>query len=80
MGTPFSLNGLSRVWSEALSRGEPTIAFELTNGRGRFLFMMFFDPDDEKTRDNLLLFLQNSHRMLSFKLYGAHHKGRFTIT
>jgi hypothetical protein len=79
MGTRFSLNGLSGVWSEALNRNEPTIAFELFNGRGRFLFMMFFDPDDESTKDKLLLFLQNSRCMLHLKLYGAHRKGEFII-
>jgi hypothetical protein len=77
MGTPFSLDGLAEVWSEAVNRNEPTIAFELFNGRGRFLFMMFFDPEDEETKDNLLLFLQNSRCMLYLKLYGAHRKGHF---
>jgi len=75
----FSLNGLSGVWSEALTRNEPTIAFELLNGRGRFLFMMFFDPDDESTKDKLLLFLQNIRCMMHLKLYGAHRKGEFMI-
>jgi hypothetical protein len=79
MGKRFSLNGLLGVWSEALNRNEPTIAFELFNGRGRFLFMMFFDPDDESTKDKLLLFLQNSRCMLNLKLYGAHRKGEFMI-
>jgi hypothetical protein len=79
MGTRFSLNRLSGGWSEALSRNEPTFAFELFNGRGRFLFMMFFDPDDESTNDKLLLFLQNSRCMLYLKLYGAHRKGEFMM-
>ncbi|QBC42099.1 hypothetical protein [Iodobacter fluviatilis] len=68
-----------RVWTEALERNEPTLAFELSNGRGRFLFMMFFDPEDKSTKDQLLLFLQNTRYMLPLKLYGAHSKGDFRI-
>ncbi|MCZ2903322.1 hypothetical protein [Burkholderia thailandensis] len=77
MGTPYSMNGFFGVWSEALQRDEPTVAFEIKNGRGRFLFMMFFDPEDEKTKDKLLLFLQNTRYML--KLYGFHEKGDFRL-
>lgn len=79
MGTPYSMNGFFGIWSEALERSEPTIAFELANGRGRFLFIMFFDPEDERTKDKLLLFLQNTKYMLRLKLYGAHRKGEFQI-
>jgi hypothetical protein len=79
MSKPYSMNGFFGVWSEALKRDEPTVAFELLNGRGRFLFMMFFDPEDERTKDKLLLFLQNTRYMLRLKLYGAHRKGEFQI-
>jgi len=79
MDKPYSMNGFFGIWSEALNRDEPTVAFELLNGRGRFLFMMFFDPEDERTKDKLLLFLQNTRYMLRLKLYGAHRKGEFKI-
>lgn len=79
MGKPYSMNGFFGVWAEALKRDEPTVAFELANGRGRFLFMMFFDPEDERTNDKLLLFLQNTRYMLRLKLYGAHHRGEFQL-
>lgn len=79
MGKPYSMNGFFGVWSEALKRDEPTVAFELLNGRGRFLFMMFFDPEDERTKDKLFLFLQNTRYMLRLKLYGAHSRGEFQI-
>lgn len=79
MGTPLSLNGLFSVWSEAMARNEPTIAFEVRNGRGRFLLMMFFDPEDKATKDRLLVFLQNTRHMLELKLYGAHERGQFDI-
>lgn len=79
MGTPLSLNSLFGVWSEAMARNEPTIAFEVRNGRGRFLFMMFFDPEDKATKDRLLVFLQNTRHMLELTLYGAHERGQFDI-
>ncbi|MGZ2749667.1 hypothetical protein [Burkholderia stagnalis] len=78
-GMPYQMNGFFGVWSEALSRNEPTVAFELVNGRGRFLFMMFFDPEDEKTKDRLFLFLQNTRTMLPLKLYGSHRAGDFRL-
>lgn len=57
MKTPLSLHALSGVWSKAIARDEPTIAFEVTNGLGRFLFMMFFDLEDKTTKDRLFVFL-----------------------
>lgn len=62
-----------------MARSEPTIAFEVRNGRGRFLFLMFFDPEDKATNDRLLVFLQNTRHMLELKLYGAHERGQFDI-
>ncbi|EIF28508.1 hypothetical protein BCh11DRAFT_03927 [Burkholderia sp. Ch1-1] len=79
VGTPYQMNGFFGVWSEALGRDEPTVAFEVSNGRGRFLFMMFFDPEDEKTKDRLFLFLQNTRAMLPLKLYGSHRAGDFRL-
>jgi hypothetical protein len=79
MGTPFFLNQLSGVWREAVERNEPTVAFEVAINQGRFLFLMFFDPEDVTTKDRLLLFLQNTMVMLPLKMYGAHTKGIFQI-
>lgn len=73
------LNGLFGIWSEAQTRNEPTITFEIAINQGRFLFMMFFDPDDAKTKDQLLVFLQNTQYMLRLKLYGSHKQGNFQI-
>ncbi|MFZ3001607.1 MAG: hypothetical protein WA071_14870 [Undibacterium umbellatum] len=79
MGTSFQLNKLFGLWTEAQIRDEPTIAFEISIGKGRFLFAMFFDPEDKKTKDQLLLFLQNTRHMLPLTLYGSHSKGVFQI-
>ena len=48
---------MREIYSNAIRAKEPTIAFELRNGRGRFLFMMFFSEDDEESRDALFVFL-----------------------
>lgn len=79
MGTRYLMNGFSGVWNESQSRDEPTVAFQIENGRGRFLFMMFFDPEDGETRDKLLVFLQNTQYMLRLKLYGSHYRGEFQL-
>ena len=40
MADKFSLNGISNIFNESIARNEPTLAFELRNGKGLFLFMM----------------------------------------
>ena len=79
MNEKYNLSGLKSVFYEATQREEQTIAFELNNGKGRFLFMMFFDSSDESTKDQLFVFLRNTQRMVKLKLYGNHHKGQFYL-
>jgi len=79
MDDKYDLSGLQGVFNEAIQRGEPTIVFELNNGQGKFLFMMFFDSDDESTKDQLFVFMRNTQRMVKLKLYGNHHKGQFYL-
>jgi len=79
MDDKFDLSGLSHIFSEAIKRNEPTLAFELANGRGRFLFMMFFDKEDESTKDQLFVFMKNTSRMVMLKMYGNHFRGQFYI-
>ncbi|MBN1970393.1 MAG: hypothetical protein JW870_13580 [Candidatus Delongbacteria bacterium] len=79
MDIKISLQNLKSVFTESLEREEPTLAFELSNGKGRFLFMMFFDEKDNETKDILFLFLKNSRRMLKLKMYGNHLNGQFDI-
>src|SRR5690606_29174295 len=49
------------------------------NGKGLFLFMMFFDYEDDSTKDVIYIFMKNIQRMLKLKLYGNHLKGQFDI-
>ncbi len=79
MDIKISLQNLKSVFTESLESEEPTLAFELSNGKGRFLFMMFFDEKDNETKDILFLFLKNSRRMLKLKMYGNHLNGQFDI-
>lgn len=79
MSTKFELSGLSGVFNEAIERREQTLVFDVKNGRGRFLFMMFFDDDDVSTKDDLFIYLRNSKQMLRVKLYGNHLKGQFLL-
>jgi hypothetical protein len=79
MDDKYDLSGLQGVFNEAIQRDEPTIVFELNNGQGKFLFMMFFDSDDESTKDQLFVFMRNTQKMVKLKLYGNHHRGQFYL-
>ena len=79
MDDKYDLSGLKNIFNQAIERDEPTIAFEINNGRGKFLFMMFFDSEDESTKDQLFIFLRNTNKMIKLKLYGNHHQGHFYL-
>lgn len=76
MNTDFNLSGLKDIYNQALNKNELIISFELNNGKGRFLFIMFFNKGDKKT-DKLYIFMKNTQKMLTLRLYGNHHKGDF---
>ena len=78
MGNKFNLSGLTYVYQEAIREDRPTLVFEVKNGKGRFLFMMFFDDEDE-SKDIIYIFMRNTMRFLERKLYGNHLKGEFYI-
>lgn len=79
MSDPFNLTGLAPLYNEAFERDERTLAFEVKNGRGRFLFLMFFDENDTDTNDQLFIYLRNIKYMLRIKLYGNHDGGQFDL-
>lgn len=79
MDNKYNLAGLAGVFNEAEVRNEPTIVFEVNEGAGRFLFMMFFDAEDASTKDLLFIFMRNTQRMVKLKLYGNHRKGQFHL-
>ena len=79
MGERYDLSGLKDIFNEAIQRNEPTIVFEINNGRGKFLFMMFFDSQDESTKDQLFIFMRNTRKMVKLKMYGNHYQGQFYL-
>ncbi|HAC88160.1 MAG TPA: hypothetical protein DCF95_09460 [Gammaproteobacteria bacterium] len=79
MPDPFNLTALAPLYREAFERDERTLAFEVKNGRGRFLFLMFFDENDTDTNDQLFIYLRNIRSMLRVKLYGNHKAGQFNL-
>jgi hypothetical protein len=79
MKIEFNLSGLKDIYLEALKRSEPTLAFEILNGRGRFLFLMFFSQEDKGSKDRLFVLLRNTQVFLKLKAYGSHREGNFLI-
>ncbi|GKW03841.1 hypothetical protein PEC301877_26540 [Pectobacterium carotovorum subsp. carotovorum] len=80
MSVKFNFNQLHAIYSSAWMRHEPTIAFELAIGRGHFVFMVFFSPEDKKSSgEHLFVFLRNMNTLLTLKLYGSRRQGDFTV-
>jgi hypothetical protein len=79
MTIKFNLTGLDGIYAAAMERSDPTLAFEIIQGRGRFVFLMFFSPEDKESKDKLFLQLRNTRVFLQLKAYGNHRKGDFLI-
>lgn len=77
MDEPFNFSGLKEIYAEAWDSDDKTIAFEIKNGKGRFLFMMLLSKEDKEAKDNLFIFLKNTNKMIQLKLYGSHKNGDF---
>ena len=77
MDEPFNFSGLKEIYAEAWKSDDKTIAFEIQNGKGRFLFMMLLSKEDKEAKDNLFIFLKNTNKMIQLKLYGSHRNGEF---
>lgn len=73
-----NLTGLNTIYNQALNNDERTIVFEINQGQGYFVFMMFFDEDDS-SKDNMYIYLKRTNHMLNFKMYANHTKGDFFI-
>lgn len=70
-GLKFNFSGLNTIYVDALKTDRKTIVFEVPNGIGRFVFMMFFSNEDE-SKDQLFLYLARTNQLLSLKMYGRH--------
>ena len=76
MRSLFNFSGLHQAFLEAISRHEPTLAFTLIEGVGRFSFLLFLTTDSAgkiKWGDlELFILLARTQKMLHFKLLGNH--------
>lgn len=82
--TEFNFKGLHPAFLEAVNRHEPSIAFALLEGRGKFVFLLFMTTDSTGRIVwgdlELFILLARTQKMLQFKLLGNHKKaGDFKI-
>lgn len=79
MKTKFNFKGLHSVFIEAIDRHEPSIAFSLTEGIGKFVFLIFIKTNLSGSivwgELELFVLLARTQRMLCLKLYGNHKVG-----
>ncbi len=83
MGEPFDFSRISNIYVAARQNDRQTVVFEVQNGRGIFVFMMFFSDDDD-SHDQLFLYLARTARMIPLKMYGRHkvyepEKNKFVV-
>lgn len=74
----FNFDRLRSVYGQARQQKAETIAFETQIGRGTFLFMIFFSPDDPVS-DILFLYLKRTRHLIRLKMYGNHRDGVFRV-
>jgi len=74
----FNFSGLHGIYNQAIHYNEKTLAFQINNGNGRFVFMMFFDDTDD-SKDKLFIFLRNINFLVRLKMYGSHRQGTFDV-
>ncbi|AWQ82995.1 TPA: hypothetical protein ACGJWA_005296 [Pseudomonas aeruginosa] len=67
----FDFNRINNIYIAARQNDRQTLVFEVRNGRGIFVFMMFFSETDD-SKDQLFLYLARTSRMLRIKMYGRH--------
>ncbi|MDH6428053.1 hypothetical protein BSK62_06440 [Paenibacillus odorifer] len=79
MNSKFNLYQLKSIYMEAFSSDEKTLIFEISIGRGRFIFMMFVSDEDMESKDRLFIYLRNINYILRIKMYGNHKEGVFDI-
>lgn len=78
MNTHFVFTGMRAIFHQARRRDDPTIAFELTEGAGCFVFLFFFSPEDVGNA-TLFIYLPRVNKVLSLKIYGRLSDGQFGV-
>ncbi|MCT2387526.1 hypothetical protein [Erwinia pyrifoliae] len=76
----FNFSELKNIYSEAWTGKEHSLAFEVAIGRGRFVFMIFFSPEDKASSgEELYIHLRNVNSLMRLKLYGSRKNGAFNV-
>ncbi|WP_266170165.1 hypothetical protein [Dyella subtropica] len=80
----FNFKGLHPAFVEAINRHEPSIAFTLADGNGRFVFLLFMATNSSGKIVwgdlELFILLARTQTMLRFKLLGNHkNNGDFKV-
>jgi len=73
----FNFSRLKNIYSDAWSKKDPTIAFEIRLGAGCFVFMIFLSKEDSDKNDRLFIYFRNIETLHQIKLYGYHLGGSF---
>lgn len=73
----FNLSQIKDIYFEALHSPDKSLAFDISIGKGNFLFMMFLALSDTNAKDLLFIYMRNTNVLKSTKLYGLHKKGQF---
>lgn len=76
--TEFNFTGLADIYRSAIQNDRTTIVFEVKDGVGCFVFMMFFSDEDD-SRDRLFILLARTNVLISLKMYGSHRNGDFKV-
>src|SRR4051812_14608047 len=79
MKTIFNFSSLYSVYYESFKGERPTIVFEIEQGVGRFVFMIFFAEEDKGYTDNLFVYFARANVLIPLKMYGNHSKGDFKV-
>jgi hypothetical protein len=82
--TEFNFTGLHPAFLEAVTRHEPSIAFTLEEGVGRFVFLLFLRTDSKGKivwgKQELFIWLARTQRMIRKDLWGNHKQaGNFIV-
>lgn len=75
----FDFTQLKNVYTDALNSPDKSLLFEVSIGKGNFLFMMFLSDEDKDAKDKLFVYMRNTDVIVQTKLYGSHKKGHFVM-
>lgn len=79
--TAYNLTGIHDIFWSAYKSNDEILAFEIVNGRGRFVFMCFFDTSKakKKMKDTVYIYMTNTRHIISKVMYGSHRYGDYKI-